>query len=335
MKKAIKNLDLRALPPFERHSKILGMWNSLKEGEALKITNDHEPRPLYYQFDAEYKGQFKWEYEKQGPEEWVFTIKKVSGKADKKQEIKNLIKQLKTERDAGKLKEKARRIFSNVSPTDLGLIEQEIIEEGATRKEMRKMCDIHLEVMKESMGKTELNLKPGHPIHTLMEEHKMILGFIEKLKENVRKIENARNLDGASEQIELLKHIAEHLVEADKHHQREEEVLFPALERFGVSEPPEIMREEHEELKPKKKELYKIAKEYKNMPYPKFAMRVKKTAEYLIEALPKHIYKEDNILYPMAVQVIPKKEWPEIKKNATGLATAVLPRKIKSWKIRG
>ena len=315
MKKATKILDLRNMPPFERHSKIFEMWNSLKAGETLKIINDHEPKPLYYQFEAEHKGQFEWNYEKQGPEDWIFTIKKVSDKVDRKQEIKKLIKQLKTKKDVSRLKEKAKDILKNVSPTDLGLIEQEIIEEGTTRKEMRKLCDVHLEVMKESMGKPEMNLKPSHPVHTLMEEHKMILDFIEKLKETVKKMKSAKDFDEISEELEMLEHIAEHLVEADKHHQREEEVLFPMLERFGVTEPPAIMREEHEELKPKKKELYKIAKECKEMSYPEFIRKAKELAEYLIKELPDHIYKEDNILYPIAIQAIPKKEWPEIKKR--------------------
>lgn len=315
MSSKTKTLDLRKLLPFERHSKIFYMWNGLKEGETLRIINDHEPRPLYYQFEAEHKGQFEWSYEKQGPKDWIFTIKKISDKDDRKQEIKNLIKELKTEDDVSRLKEKAKAILKNISSTDLGLIEQEIIEEGTTRKEMRKLCDVHLEIMKDSLGKPEMNLKPGHPIHTLMEEHKMILDFIEKLKETVKRIKVAKSFDRVFKELEMLEHIAEHLVEADKHYQREEEALFPMLEKFGVTEPPEIMKEEHEELKPKKKELYKIAKECKEVSYSEFIRKVNKIAEYLIKKLPDHIYKEDNILYPMAIQAIPKKEWIEIKKK--------------------
>ena len=266
MKKSIKTLDLRNMPPFERHSKIFDMWNGLKEEETLRIINDHEPKPLYYQFEAEYKGRFEWNYEKQGPEDWIFTIKKTMDKIDRKQE-------------------------------------------------MRKLCDVHLEVMKDNLGKPEMNLEPGHPLHTLTEEHKMILDFIEKLKETIKKIKAAKSFDSVSGELIILKHIAEHLVEADKHHQREEEVLFPALEKFGVTEPPEIMREEHEELKPKKKELYKTAKECKENSYPEFIRKAKELAEYLIKQLPDHIYKEDNILYPLALQVIPKKEWLKIKKK--------------------
>lgn len=77
MGKTTKILDLRNMPPFERHSKIFEMWDGLEEGETLKIINDHEPKPLYYQFEAEYQGLFKWEYEEQGPRDWIFIIEKI------------------------------------------------------------------------------------------------------------------------------------------------------------------------------------------------------------------------------------------------------------------
>jgi len=77
MNDKIKTLDLRAMPPVERHRKIFEIWNSLDSGETLKIINDHNPKPLYYQFEAEYKGLFAWGYEQDGPVDWIVTIKKV------------------------------------------------------------------------------------------------------------------------------------------------------------------------------------------------------------------------------------------------------------------
>ncbi len=61
----------------ERHRKIFEIWNSLDSGETLKIINDHDPKPLYYQFEAEHKGLFAWDYEQDGPVDWIVTIKKV------------------------------------------------------------------------------------------------------------------------------------------------------------------------------------------------------------------------------------------------------------------
>jgi len=71
-------LDLRPMPPFERHEKIFQMWDALSSGETLRITNDHDPKPLHYQFEAEYKGQYEWEYEQEGPKDWVVKIRKIT-----------------------------------------------------------------------------------------------------------------------------------------------------------------------------------------------------------------------------------------------------------------
>ncbi len=77
MNDKIKTLDLRAMQPPERHRKIFEIWNSLDSGEILKIITDHDPKPLYYQFEAEHKGLFAWNYEQDGPADWIVTIKKV------------------------------------------------------------------------------------------------------------------------------------------------------------------------------------------------------------------------------------------------------------------
>lgn len=73
----IKTLDLRNMPPPERHKKIFEFWDALKEGETLRIINDHDPRPLYYQFAYEHMGKFEWEYAQKGPVDWIVDIKKI------------------------------------------------------------------------------------------------------------------------------------------------------------------------------------------------------------------------------------------------------------------
>jgi uncharacterized protein (DUF2249 family) len=70
-------LDLRPVMPFERHELIFKKWDSLKPGETLRITNDHNPKPLWYQFEAELKGKFDWTFEQEGPKDWIFKIKKL------------------------------------------------------------------------------------------------------------------------------------------------------------------------------------------------------------------------------------------------------------------
>ena len=77
MEKDILILDLRALAPFERHEKIFQEWDNLKDGQTLKIINDHDPKPLHYQFEAEYKNKYVWEYGKSGPKDWIVKVKKL------------------------------------------------------------------------------------------------------------------------------------------------------------------------------------------------------------------------------------------------------------------
>jgi uncharacterized protein (DUF2249 family) len=77
MNQNIQTLDLRPMPAFERHEKIFQIWENLKPGETLRIINDHNPKPLYYQFEAEYKGKYEWEYEQKGPKDWIVKIKRI------------------------------------------------------------------------------------------------------------------------------------------------------------------------------------------------------------------------------------------------------------------
>lgn len=71
-------VDVRAVAPRERHPLIFGTFDALAPGEAFTLVNDHEPRPLFYQFSAEYEGEFTWTYLEQGPEVWQVLIGKVA-----------------------------------------------------------------------------------------------------------------------------------------------------------------------------------------------------------------------------------------------------------------
>ncbi|NMR19068.1 DUF2249 domain-containing protein [Cellulomonas fimi] len=64
------DLDVRPLPPAQRHERILATVAALVPGEAFVLVNDHDPKPLRYQLDAEQPGQIAWEYLAEGPELW-------------------------------------------------------------------------------------------------------------------------------------------------------------------------------------------------------------------------------------------------------------------------
>ena len=72
----IVTLDVRDLPPWERHPRIFETFDSLAPGESLRLVNDHDPRPLHYEFMHERAGQFEWSSEEKAPREWVARIVK-------------------------------------------------------------------------------------------------------------------------------------------------------------------------------------------------------------------------------------------------------------------
>jgi uncharacterized protein (DUF2249 family) len=67
-------LDVRNLVPRERHPLILRTFDALGPGEGFVLVNDHDPKPLYYQFQAEIGPKFDWQYLEQGPEVWRVRI---------------------------------------------------------------------------------------------------------------------------------------------------------------------------------------------------------------------------------------------------------------------
>ncbi|HET7621033.1 MAG TPA: DUF2249 domain-containing protein [Gemmatimonadaceae bacterium] len=69
-------LDVRAIPPRDKHPSIFRAFDSLQSGQTLTLVNDHDPRPLRYQLMAERPNTFDWEYEAQGPEVWKVNIKR-------------------------------------------------------------------------------------------------------------------------------------------------------------------------------------------------------------------------------------------------------------------
>lgn len=70
-------VDVRTLAPMYRHQRIFETFESLQPGENFLLINDHDPKPLYYQFQAEHAEQFTWNYVDKGPEVWSVVIGKI------------------------------------------------------------------------------------------------------------------------------------------------------------------------------------------------------------------------------------------------------------------
>lgn len=174
-------------------------------------------------------------------------------------------------------------------------------------------------MINDKSEKIKAGLKPDHVIHTMISEHEKILGFLDELE---RINESFQKKD-----IDSLKKIAEHLLEAESHHQREEEVLFPKLEKRDFSCAPEVMREEHKELRQKKKELVKLVNS--KIDFETFKKKLNNVVNFIVPTLREHIFKENNILYPMALQIIPEDYiWLKIKEKCDKIGYCCFTPKI-------
>lgn len=76
----IPALDVRCIAPRDKHSAIFQQFDALAPGASFVLVNDHDPIPLYYQFEGTRTGQFAWAYLEQGPEVWRVRIgRKIDG----------------------------------------------------------------------------------------------------------------------------------------------------------------------------------------------------------------------------------------------------------------
>ena len=69
-------LDIRIVPPREKHPAIFRTFDALPPGESFTLINDHDPAPLRHQFNATRPDQFDWQYVESGPVVWRVSIGK-------------------------------------------------------------------------------------------------------------------------------------------------------------------------------------------------------------------------------------------------------------------
>lgn len=214
------------------------------------------------------------------------------------------------------LRKEALDIVSNISPVELSIAEQNLIEKGMKPQDLRHLCDIHMEVLKGELDKIKTKIEPGHVVYTFIAEHDKILEFLTQLEEINTKIQKTGGYDNSLEEIDKLKTVIDNILDAENHHQREEKVLFTEMEDRKITGPTRIMRMEHEDLKVKKEFLKQLAEDASQLEFDGFKEKVDETAKYIIFNLRDHIFKENYILYPTAIESIQGKEiWQDMKRR--------------------
>jgi hypothetical protein len=159
-------------------------------------------------------------------------------------------------------------------------------------------------------------LKENHVINTMVREHEHILDMLEKLEKISFKLSNC-DQNSAMKFMDRVNELSIKIIGAEPHHKREEEVLFPAMAENGYSGPAECMKREHEIMRKIKQDLKDETEKSEESCCCNWKNKKDKVSQLISElcrTLRAHIDKENNILYPMALQSITEDiKWEEMK----------------------
>ena len=226
----------------------------------------------------------------------------------KKGVLKNLIRKLHEGANPEEVKREFKETVADITPVEIAQIEGELVNEGMPLDEIHKLCDIHLAMFRESLEKETIPVPAGHPIYILMEEHKAILRFADDLAKSSK----TGKTKLSSDDLKNLSLIAKHFKESENHYLREENVLFPYMEKHGITQPPAIMWAEHDKIRQIEKELHILMDKPTSQD---FMGQLNRVASSLADTLSSHFYKENNVLFPTSLKVIGEEEWPDIRRQ--------------------
>ncbi len=221
----------------------------------------------------------------------------VDGQEVRLETLKGIIKELHEGKDAESQKKKFEDLIKDVAPWEIAQMEQRLIAEGMPETEIKSLCEVHVQVFKEALEhKTVPGLPAGHPVHTLMLENRAAEGILKEAKE----------VKDFSKEKDKLLEILDRLSQIDKHFARKENQLFPVIETKGITGPSKVMWALHDDIRAFIKDVRKRVTDNKMETV---------AVEALVKMINDMIYKEEHILFPMALETLSEDEWAKVRKG--------------------
>ncbi|MSS42744.1 DUF438 domain-containing protein [Anaerosalibacter bizertensis] len=240
--------------------------------------------------------------------------------------LKEVIRELHTGKTVDEVKAKFGKAIEGVSPSEISAMEQELVKEGLPIEEIQNLCDVHAAVFKGSIEEIHHPEEvPGHPIHTLRQENdaiqKHILENINPKLEAFIKEDSPDNINSLIEDINLLWDI-------DKHYSRKENLIFPYLEKYNITAPPKVMWGVDDEIRALLKEIKLLLKDYRGN-----KDEVVEKIKHATKQIEEMIFKEESILFPMALETLTEDEWIEIYDESDEIGYAIISPDTE-WKLK-
>ncbi len=238
-------------------------------------------------------------------------------KEERQEMLKEVIKELHAGKTVEEVKAKFASVIDGVSPREIAEMEVQLVKDGLPIEEIQNLCDVHAEVFKGTLEEIHHpDQVPGHPIYTLRNENDAISEFIEdRIKVDLKQFEIEDLKDNVGQLIEDFNL----LFDIEKHYSRKENLLFPYLEKYGVTAPPKVMWGVHDEIRSKLKDVKAELSDYKGN-----KEIVIQKVEGLITQIVDMIFKEESILFPMSLETLIEDDWIEIYQESDEIGYALI-----------
>lgn len=233
----------------------------------------------------------------------------------RKAKLKELILKLHEGESEEEVRQELLISLSNIPYGEVVEVEQELISEGLPEEEVLKLCDAHSAVLE---GRVDLSaaktIPEGHPVDVMLEENKALKQVAGNVLSRLNALEYVKE-EHFEDTVLQLKAGFNQLVDVDKHYQRKEYLLFPYLEKLGITGPPKVMWGKHDEIR----ELLKGSIEILHTPDLTKDDLIASSELVLIPAargVVEMTVKEEEILFPMAMDALADGDWYQIRKQS-------------------
>lgn len=230
--------------------------------------------------------------------------------------LKTLLRRISEGGDVKELMEEARVLLKELSPAEIILAEQQLVAEGIDVREIMRVCDLHLELVKDYLRGVELKDVPeGHPLDYLLRENDYIIAQAELLglyAAQLLKLAGAGSTDALKKTLTELQGFLRDLYRKSRLHYRKIQMLiFPYIERRGFDAIPRVLWNKEDGVIRKIRELVdqlnKILAEgsIDSGIIEKIAGDLNWIARELVDIA----FREDKILFPTTWILFSEGEW--------------------------
>ncbi len=236
------------------------------------------------------------------------------------EELARIIRELHAGEDPDAVKVKLSELVRKTTSEEIVAMEQQLISEGMSVDEIKEMCDLHSQVTREILdAPADVPLAPGHPVHTFRLENRAVANVVTELRGVLAGFDGTNLASTLSRCREL--HAS--LMEVEKHYARKENILFPYLERHGVTGPSQVMWGKDDDIRVLMKS-FREALTSEKASGEEWRLVFQEIAVPMLDQIDEMIGKEERILFPMSLNVLTREEWGQIYRESPRFGTCLV-----------